>query len=308
VTSKTDTVVVSGGFDDIRSQDVRFLQEAICFGPLHVFLWDDELLRSATEKQPKFPEQERLYYLQAIRFVHKVHLVHDLSDTDTLPNVLDVKPTVWAVTEYEHTPQKQAYCQTNNLRYEIVKQQQLQGFPNCDTNEPNNPPAFLPAAPTRVACTRVTAGASGRRGGRQKQEGGRKKVLVTGSFDWFHSGHVRFFEECSELGELYVVVGHDANIKTLKGPGHPKFGEQERRYMVQSVRYVKQALISTGNGWLDAEPEIERIRPDIYAVNEDGDKPIKRQYCQEHGIEYVVLKRLPKPGLQRRESTKLRGF
>jgi cytidyltransferase-like protein len=285
VTSKTDTVVVSGGFDDIRSQDVRFLQEAVRFGLLHVFLWDDELLRSATEKQPKFPEQERLYYMQAICFVHKVHLVHNLSDTDTLPNVPDVKPTVWAVTEYEHTPQKQAYCQTNNLRYEIVKQQQLQGFPNCDTNEPNTPPAFL-----------------------QKQEGGRKKVLVTGSFDWFHSGHVRFFEECSELGELYVVVGHDANIKTLKGPGHPKFGEQERRYMVQSVRYVKQALISTGNGWLDAEPEIERIKPDIYAVNEDGDKPIKRRYCQEHGIEYIVLNRLPKPGLQRRESTKLRGF
>lgn len=78
--------------------------------------------------------------------------------------------------------------------------------------------------------------------------------------------------------------------------------------MVQSVRYVKQALISNGNGWLDAEPEIERIKPDIYAVNEDGDKPIKRRYCQEHSIEYIVLKRLPKPGLQRRDSTKLRGF
>jgi len=277
VKAASDTVVVSGGFDDIRSQDIRFLQEAARFGPLHVFLWDDESLRSVIEKQPKFPEQERLYYLQAIRFVHKVHLVHNLSDTDTLPNVPDVKLAVWAVTEYEHTQKKQGYCRTNNLRYEVIKQQQLQGFPDCDT------------------------------GGSSMDSSG-KKVLVTGSFDWFHSGHVRFFEEVSELGELYVVVGHDANIKALKGPGHPKFVEQERRYMVQSVRYVKQALISTGNGWLDAEQEIERIKPDIYAVNEDGDKPIKRRYCQEHGIEYVVLKRLPKPGLQRRESTKLRGF
>lgn len=273
----SDTVVVSVGFDDIRSQDVRFLQEAARFGSLHVFLWDDELLRSVIEKQPKFPEQERLYCLQAIRFVHKVHLVHNLSDTDMLPNVPDVKPTVWVVTEYEHTPQKQDYCQTNNLRYEVIKQQQLQGFPDCDIIQSST-------------------------------DGSKKKVLVTGSFDWFHSGHVRFFEEVSELGELYVVVGHDANIKALKGPGHPKFGEQERKYMVQSIRYVRQALISNGNGWLDAEPEIERIKPDIYAVNEDGDKPIKRQYCREHGIEYIVLKRLPKPGLQRRESTKLRGF
>ena len=78
--------------------------------------------------------------------------------------------------------------------------------------------------------------------------------------------------------------------------------------MAQSIRYVKQALISTGHGWLDAEPEIECIKPDIYVVNEDGDKPEKKKYCQEHGIEYVVLKRLPKPGLPRRESNVLRGF
>jgi hypothetical protein len=46
----------------------------------------------------------------------------------------------------------------------------------------------------------------------------------------------------------------------------------------------------------------------MYAVNEDGDKPEKRAFCERQGIEYVVLKRLPKPGLPKRESTILRGF
>ncbi|MFN2161229.1 MAG: cytidyltransferase, partial [Candidatus Promineifilaceae bacterium] len=78
--------------------------------------------------------------------------------------------------------------------------------------------------------------------------------------------------------------------------------------MVQSIRFVKQALVSTGQGWMDAEPEIAVIKPDIYAVNEDGDKPEKRSFCEEHGLEYVVLKRLPKEGLPGRESTALRGF
>jgi cytidyltransferase-like protein len=277
VTATENIVVVSGDFDDIRSRHVRFLQEAARFGNLHVLLRNDDFLRLINKKAPKFPEQERLYYLQAIRFVHKVHLLQGTWDTDALPNIPDVQPTVWAVTESEHTPKKLVYCQTKNLRYEVITQQQLQGFPDCNTNETS-------------------------------RNIHRKKVLVTGCYDWFHSGHVRFFEECSELGELYVIVGHDANIKALKGPEHPMFSEQERKYMVQSVRYVRQALISTGNGWLDAEPEIERIKPDIYAVNEDGDKPIKRYYCQEHGIEYVVLKRLPKPGLKPRVSTSLRGF
>jgi hypothetical protein len=41
---------------------------------------------------------------------------------------------------------------------------------------------------------------------------------------------------------------------------------------------------------------------------EDGDKPEKRDFCQVHGIEYRVLKRIPKEGLTPRSSTVLRGF
>jgi hypothetical protein len=43
-------------------------------------------------------------------------------------------------------------------------------------------------------------------------------------------------------------------------------------------------------------------------VNEDGDKGGKREYCQQRGIEYLVLKRVPAEGLPKRSSTDLRGF
>jgi len=137
---------------------------------------------------------------------------------------------------------------------------------------------------------------------------GRKKVLVTGCYDWLHSGHVRFFEEAAAYGDLYVVAGNDANVRHLKGEGHPLQPQEERRYMVDAVRYVRQALVSSGWGWLDALPEIEKVQPHIYLVNEDGDVPEKRAFCAEHGLEYIVLKRLPLPGLRRRSSTDLRGF
>ena len=133
-------------------------------------------------------------------------------------------------------------------------------------------------------------------------------MLITGCYDWLHSGHVRFFEEVSEFGDVYAIVGHDANIELLKGAGHPQFKEDERRYMVGAIRDVKQCLVSTGHGWLDAEPEIRVIRPDYYAVNEDGDKGEKKAFCDANGIEYVVLKRVPKAGLPQRSSTDLRGF
>jgi cytidyltransferase-like protein len=155
-----------------------------------------------------------------------------------------------------------------SLGYRVVRDQDLTGFPLVLLDDPEGQPS-------------------------------RKKVPVTGCYDWFHSGHVRFFEEVSGLGDLYVVEGNDANVRLLKGDGHPMFSQDERRYMVQSVRYVKQALISTGQGWMDAEPEIAMIKPDMYAVNEDGDQPEKREFCQAHGIQYVVLKRTPKEGLAR---------
>ena len=133
-------------------------------------------------------------------------------------------------------------------------------------------------------------------------------MVVTGCYDWLHSGHVCFFEEVSRYGELYVIVGHDANIRLLKGEGHPLLPQEERRYMVGSIKYVKDALISSGDGWLDADPEIRKLNPEVYAVNEDGDVGGKRDYCAALGIEYLVLKRTPAPGLPKRTSTDLRGF
>ena len=133
-------------------------------------------------------------------------------------------------------------------------------------------------------------------------------MIVTGCYDWFHSGHVRFFEEVFGTGRSLRRGGQRRQLDAVEGRGHPLFPQQRRQYLVRSIRCVKQAWIATGQGWLDAEPEIRRIRPHIYAVNEDGDRPEKRQYCEAHGIEYRVLKRLPKPGLPRRQSRELRGF
>jgi cytidyltransferase-like protein len=137
---------------------------------------------------------------------------------------------------------------------------------------------------------------------------GKKRVIVTGCYDYFHSGHVRFFEEASEYGELNVVIGSDKNVRLLKGEGHPLFPETMRRFVVGSCRHVARCLVSTGSGWLDAEPEIRALKAERYLVNEDGDKPEKRRYCEENGIEYIVLKRTPKEGLPRRSSTDLRGY
>ena len=132
-----------------------------------------------------------------------------------------------------------------------------------------------------------------------------KKVFVSGCYDLLHSGHVEFFRQAAEYGDLYVGIGSDATIQEYK---HHKtvYSEQERLFMVKSIRYVKDAFINAGSGIMDFIPTVEALKPDVLVVNSDGGNEEKRRFCQEHGIEYVVLERVPQKGLQARSSTELK--
>ena len=132
-----------------------------------------------------------------------------------------------------------------------------------------------------------------------------KKVFVSGCYDLLHSGHVEFFRQASQYGDLYVGIGSD---QTILGYKHHKtfYPEQERLFMVKSIKYVKDAYINQGDGIMDFVPTIDIVKPDIFVVNADGSSEAKRQFCQERGIEYVVLQRTPADGLTARSSTDIK--
>ena len=132
-----------------------------------------------------------------------------------------------------------------------------------------------------------------------------KKVFVSGCYDLLHSGHVEFFRQASQYGDLYVGIGSDA---TILGYKHHKtvYSEQERLFMVKSIRYVKEAYINAGSGILDFLPTLDIVKPDILVVNSDGGNDDKRRLCEERGIEYIVLERDPHEGLKARSSTDLK--
>src|ERR1035437_1470354 len=178
-------IIVSGGFDDIKSGDLRFLEESARLGELSVLLWPDETLQKLAGKPPKFPLAERNDFLNAVRYVSRVIDADDSAGIDALPN--NLKTDVWADVAATASPAREAFARENKIARRVFEPGELKGFPE---------PAPLPAS-------------------------GRKKVIVTGSYDWFHSGHVRFLEEVSAYGDLYVVVGHDANIRLLTRPDHP---------------------------------------------------------------------------------------
>lgn len=132
-----------------------------------------------------------------------------------------------------------------------------------------------------------------------------KKVFVSGCYDLLHSGHVEFFRQASQYGDLYVGIGSDATI--LKYKNHKTlYPEQERLFMVKSIRYVKDAFINAGSGVMDFVPTVEALHPDRFVVNADGSSEEKRKFCEERGIEYIVLERTPAEGLEARSSTSIK--
>ncbi|MBQ7526525.1 MAG: adenylyltransferase/cytidyltransferase family protein, partial [Bacteroidaceae bacterium] len=133
-----------------------------------------------------------------------------------------------------------------------------------------------------------------------------KKVFVSGCYDLLHSGHIEFFRQAAQYGDLYVGIGSDATI--LKYKNHKTlYPERERLFMVQSIRYVKEAFINKGSGVMDFVPTVEMLKPDRFVVNADGSSEEKRRFCEERGIEYIVLERTPADGLDARSSTGLKA-
>jgi cytidyltransferase-like protein len=129
-------------------------------------------------------------------------------------------------------------------------------------------------------------------------------VLVAGFFDMLHSGHIRFFEEAAKYGRVIVSIGSDDNSLLSKGR-KPVFSEKERQYMVESIRFIDNALVSDINGPLSFSGHLEEFQPDYFIINYDGHTEEKKVLCESRGVKYVVLERIPKLNFTPRNSTDL---
>ena len=133
-----------------------------------------------------------------------------------------------------------------------------------------------------------------------------KKVFVSGCYDLLHSGHIEFFIQASQFGDLYVGIGSDETYLEYKHR-KPMFPQEERLFMVKSIRYVKDAFINAGHGVIDYLPTLDIVKPDIFVVNAEGGSEQKRRVCESRGIQYIELERTPHEGLQARSSSSLKA-
>ena len=79
--------------------------------------------------------------------------------------------------------------------------------------------------------------------------------------------------------------------------------------MIRAIRYVDMVWLNSGMGNMDFEDDLlkHNVWIDTLIVNEDQDFKEKRAFCKKHNLKYIVLKRVPEPGLPRRSTTSIRN-
>lgn len=92
-------------------------------------------------------------------------------------------------------------------------------------------------------------------------------VFTNGCFDILHVGHIQLLKYCKSIGDLVVIgLNSDDSISRLKGPQRPINNQEDRKTMLESIKYVDKVLIFDELTPLNL---IKKIKPDIIVKGGD---------------------------------------
>ncbi len=93
-----------------------------------------------------------------------------------------------------------------------------------------------------------------------------KTVMVFGSFDVLHKGHLDFFRQAKQKGDyLIVVLARDKTIKEVKN-NHPKHNEKFRKHTICQSDIVDKAVLGSLKNRYEA---LKKYSPDVICLGYD---------------------------------------
>ena len=116
---------------------------------------------------------------------------------------------------------------------------------------------------------------------------GKKLVFTNGCFDILHRGHVTYLTFARNQGDALVVgVNTDASVRANKGPDRPINSEQDRAFVLGSLRAVDYVVLFGDN-----EPKdiIAKILPQVLVKGRDWAHYVSgREVVEANGGEVVL--------------------
>ena len=96
-----------------------------------------------------------------------------------------------------------------------------------------------------------------------------KTIFTNGCFDILHRGHIELLKYCKELGHVIVGLNGDESVKMLKGDLRPHFNESDRKFVLESLKYVDKVIIFNEETPYNL---IKQIKPDMVVKGGDYKK------------------------------------
>ena len=109
-----------------------------------------------------------------------------------------------------------------------------------------------------------------------------KTVFTNGCFDVLHPGHLRMLDYCASLGyHLTVGIDTDKRVKELKGPTRPIYNQDDRVYMLNSLKTVDRVVLFGSEEELTSI--VRSIKPDFMVVGSDyiGKRVVGSEYAEK---------------------------
>lgn len=121
----------------------------------------------------------------------------------------------------------------------------------------------------------------------------RKRVLIAGTFDLIHAGHIYLISKAAKLGDVYVVVATDRNRELFSGE-LPIIPQEQRLEVIKSIKDVKEARLGRNDN--DTLKTVEEINPHIILLGPDQRYSIDilKKGLKEKGLNHIEVKRLEK--------------
>ena len=93
-----------------------------------------------------------------------------------------------------------------------------------------------------------------------------KRIFTNGCFDVLHKGHVELLKFCKSLGYVTVGLNSDSSVSHLKGFGRPVNSEEDRKLILEALKYVDEVILFEEDTPLRL---IQELKPNIIVKGGD---------------------------------------
>lgn len=92
--------------------------------------------------------------------------------------------------------------------------------------------------------------------------------FTNGCYDILHVGHLKLFEYLkNNCKQVIIGIDSDSRVKQLKGENRPFNNQDDRRFMLESLRFVDKVFIFSSE--LELENLVRSLNPELMVVGSD---------------------------------------